>query len=122
MGENGAGKSTLIKCLTGVNKFQKGEIFLDGQQIVNKDTMDAQNKGISTVYQEVNLCANLSVAENIYIGREPRGAFGRIDWATMQKNASDLLFKELGIDIDVTKELSFYPVAMQQMIAIARIF
>lgn len=80
----------------------------------------SQKMGISTVYQEVNLCANLSVAENIYIGREQRGGLGRIDLATMQKNASDLLFRELGIDIDVTKELNFYPVAMQQMIAIAR--
>ena len=73
MGENGAGKSTLIKCLTGVNKFEAGEIHVDGIEgpIVNKDTMDAQRKGISTVYQEVNLCPNLSVAENLYIGREP---------------------------------------------------
>ena len=68
-----AGKSTLIKCLTGVNKFEAGEIHLEGfdHPIVNKDTMDAQKKGISTVYQEVNLCPNLSVAENLYIGREP---------------------------------------------------
>ena len=66
MGENGAGKSTLIKCLTGVNKFEAGEIYLEGfdKPIVNRDTMDAQKKGISTVYQEVNLCPNLSVAEN----------------------------------------------------------
>ena len=71
MGENGAGKSTIIKCLTGVNKFEAGEIYLDGFEgpITNRDTMDAQSKGISTVYQEVNLCPNLSVAENIYIGR-----------------------------------------------------
>ena len=70
MGENGAGKSTLIKCLTGVNKFESGEIYLDGINgpIVNKDTMDAQKQGISTVYQEVNLCPNLSVAENLFIG------------------------------------------------------
>ena len=67
IGENGAGKSTLIKCLTGVNKFEAGEIYLEGfdHPIVNKDTMDAQKKGISTVYQEVNLCPNLSVAENL---------------------------------------------------------
>ena len=63
MGENGAGKSTLIKCLTGVNKFEAGEIYLDGIDgpIVNKDTMDAQKKGISTVYQYVKLCPNLYV-------------------------------------------------------------
>ena len=120
MGENGAGKSTLVKVLTGVYHKTNGTIVFDGKQIEPTTPLASQKMGISTVYQEVNLCANLSVAENIYIGREPRGSFGRIDWATMQKNASDLLFKELGIDIDVTKELNFYPVAMQQMIAIAR--
>ena len=120
MGENGAGKSTLVKVLTGVYHKTNGEITFDGKVIEPTTPLASQQMGISTVYQEVNLCANLSVAENIYIGREPRGAFGRIDWATMQKNASDLLFRELGIDIDVTKELNFYPVAMQQMIAIAR--
>ena len=69
MGENGAGKSTLIKCLTGVNKFEAGEIYLEGfdKPIVNRDTMDAQKKGISTVYQEVNLCPNLTVAENLFM-------------------------------------------------------
>ena len=81
MGENGAGKSTLIKCLTGVNKFEEGEIYLEGIDgpIVNKDTMDAQNKGISTVYQEVNLCPNLSVAENLFIGREPVTKIGTVN-------------------------------------------
>ena len=120
MGENGAGKSTLVKVLTGVYHKTNGEITFDGQKIEPTTPLASQEMGISTVYQEVILCANLSVAENIYIGREPRGALGRIDWHTMQKNASDLLFRELGIDIDVTKELNFYPVAMQQMIAIAR--
>ena len=76
MGENGAGKSTLIKCLTGVNKFEAGEIYLEGfdHPIVNKDTMDAQKKGISTVYQEVNLCPNLSVgaADKAWNG-QPKG-------------------------------------------------
>ena len=81
MGENGAGKSTLMKCLTGVNKFESGEIYLDGINgpIVNKDTMDAQKKGISTVYQEVNLCPNLSVAENLFIGREPMTKIGTVN-------------------------------------------
>ena len=119
MGENGAGKSTLIKCLTGVNKFQKGEIFLDGQQIVNKDTMDAQNKGISTVYQEVNLCPNLSVAENLYIGREPLTKIGTVNRKEMNKRAATLM-KELDLDVDVTRNLEEYSLALQQMIAIAR--
>ena len=107
LGENGAGKSTLIKCLTGVNKFQKGEIFLDGKQIINKDTMDAQNKGISTVYQEVNLCPNLSVAENLYIGREPLTKIGTVNRKEMNKRAAALM-KELDLDVDVTRNLEEY--------------
>ncbi len=121
MGENGAGKSTLIKCLTGVNKFEEGEIYLEGHSgaIRNKDTMDAQHKGISTVYQEVNLCPNLSVAENIYIGRAPLTKLRTIDRRKMNKNAR-LLMDELELDIDVTRNLENYSLAMQQMIAIAR--
>lgn len=121
MGENGAGKSTLIKCLTGVNKFEAGEIYLDGIQgpVVNKDTMDAQSKGISTVYQEVNLCPNLSVAENIYIGRAPLTKFGTIDRRAMNSRAKKLL-KEMDIDVDVNQNLENYSLAIQQMIAIAR--
>ena len=76
MGENGAGKSTLIKVLTGVYHKTSGEIIYDGKIINPQTPLQSQKMGISTVYQEVNLCANLSVAENIYIGREPRGSFG----------------------------------------------
>ena len=121
MGENGAGKSTLIKCLTGVNKFEEGEIFLDGIDgpIVNKDTMDAQSKGISTVYQEVNLCPNLSVAENLYIGREPLTKLGTVNRKKMNQMASELM-KDLELDVDVTRNLEDYSLALQQMIAIAR--
>lgn len=121
MGENGAGKSTLIKCLTGVNKFEAGEIYLDGIDgpIVNKDTMDAQKKGISTVYQEVNLCPNLSVAENLFIGREPMTKIGTVNRKKMNAMAAKLM-KDLDLDIDVTQNLEEYSLALQQMIAIAR--
>ena len=121
MGENGAGKSTLIKCLTGVNKFEAGEIYLEGIEgsIVNKDTMDAQKKGISTVYQEVNLCPNLSVAENLFIGREPLTKIGTVNRKKMNQMASKLM-EELDLDIDVTRNLEDYSLALQQMIAIAR--
>ena len=121
MGENGAGKSTLIKCLTGVNKFEAGEIYLEGfdHPIVNKDTMDAQKKGISTVYQEVNLCPNLSVAENLYIGREPLTKLGTVNRKAMNRQAAALM-KQLELDIDVTRNLEEYSLALQQMIAIAR--
>ena len=121
MGENGAGKSTLIKCLTGVNKFESGEIYVDGIEgpIVNRDTMDAQNKGIATVYQEINLCPNLSVAENLFIGREPLTKLGFVDRKKMNKMADELM-KKLNLDIEVTQTLENYSLALQQMIAIAR--
>lgn len=120
MGENGAGKSTLIKVLTGVEEFESGEIRIDGksQAIINRSPQEAQENGISTVYQEVNLCPNLSVAENLFIGREPK-KMGMIDWKTMNKKSRELL-KGLDIDIDVTKALENYSLALQQMIAIAR--
>ena len=121
MGENGAGKSTLIKCLTGINAFESGEIHVEGIDgpVVNHSTMDAQKKGISTVYQEVNLCPNLSVAENLFIGREPKTRFGTIDWKTMIKKSAKIM-EDLAIDIDVTQNLENYSLAIQQMIAIAR--
>ena len=120
MGENGAGKSTLIKVLTGVHDFEAGEIKMAGNDtpIVNRSPQDAQNNGISTVYQEVNLCPNLTVAENLFIGREPRKA-GFIDWKTMNRKSSELL-KSLDIDANATDKLEECSLAKQQMIAIAR--
>ncbi|MBX3624626.1 MAG: sugar ABC transporter ATP-binding protein [Rhizobacter sp.] len=122
MGQNGAGKSTLIKVLTGVFPADGGEMLLGGQAIAPASPQDAQALGISTVYQEVNLCPNLSVAENIFAGRYPRrGALGawRIDWAGMNREAEEWLAK-LNIRIDVTRRLDSYAVAVQQMVAIAR--
>jgi simple sugar transport system ATP-binding protein len=118
VGENGAGKSTLIKIITGVERPDAGSITLEGQPIQVKSPQHAQELGISTVYQEVNLCPNLSVAENIFIGREPR-KWGRIDWRTMQSQATQGLLR-LHVDIDVTKDLGDYSIAVQQMVAIAR--
>lgn len=121
MGENGAGKSTLIKCLTGINDFEAGEIRVDGVDgpVKNSSTLAAQKVGISTVYQEVNLCPNLSVAENLYIGREPMTKFHTIDRRAMFRKADELV-KRLGIKADVTQNLENYSLAIQQMIAIAR--
>lgn len=120
MGENGAGKSTLIKVLTGVYELESGEIRVDGGEtaIVNHSPQEAQMHGISTVYQEVNLCPNLSVAENLFIGREPRRA-GRIDWKTMNKKAVQIL-KDLDIGVSASQNLEECSIANQQMIAIAR--
>ncbi|WP_226669572.1 sugar ABC transporter ATP-binding protein [Metabacillus litoralis] len=119
MGENGAGKSTLIKVLTGVYTIEEGTVTLEGKNIKVSNPLDAQDLGISTVYQEVNLCTNLSVVENIFIGREIMKR-GRINWKEMNRQAKDLLKTRLNLDIDVTKLLSSYSVAIQQMIAIAR--
>lgn len=124
MGENGAGKSTLIKVLTGVHDFETGEIQMvrvsdgKGETIVNHSPQEAQENGISTVYQEVNLCPNLTVAENLFIGREPK-KFGMIDWRTMNRKSADVL-KSLDINVPPTQSLDECSLAIQQMIAIAR--
>ncbi|WP_316245019.1 sugar ABC transporter ATP-binding protein [Gracilibacillus massiliensis] len=118
MGENGAGKSTLIKVLTGVYSIDQGSVVMDGKTVHIKNPQDAQEHGISTVYQEVNLCTNLSVTENIFIGREIK-KHGRLAWKEMHSRAKDLL-ESLQLNIDVTKLLSNYSVAIQQMVAIAR--
>lgn len=118
MGENGAGKSTLIKVLTGVYSIDKGSVTLEGQPIYVTSPIEAQELGISTVYQEVNLCTNLSVVENIFIGKQIMRK-GRIDWKEMKRRAEEILAR-LNLKINVTRLLSSYSVAIQQMIAIAR--
>lgn len=118
VGENGAGKSTLIKALTGVERPDAGAITLDGKQILVRSPQHAQALGISTVFQEINLCPNLTVAENILIGRQPM-KWGRIDWGAVNAKARQFL-QRLDIDIDVTQTLGSYSVAIQQMAAIVR--
>ena len=118
MGENGAGKSTLIKVLTGAYTKDSGIVLVDGEMADIRTTEDAQRYGISTVYQEISLCANLSVAENIFIGNEPR-RFGFVDWKTMNEKTKALL-DELQIKVAPTTILSDCSLAVQQMIAIAR--
>lgn len=119
VGENGAGKSTLMKVLTGVDQLDAGKILFDGKEIQASSPQHAQSLGISTVYQEINLCPNLTVAENILLGREPYKQ-GRIDWTKMNALAGETLQRLLGVDIDVTQPLGSYTVAIQQMVAIAR--
>src|ERR1044072_5983445 len=138
MGENGAGKSTLIKVLTGVYDHDGGEITLEGRPVgfgspmaeqgggitlegrpvASGSPMDAQGGGVSTVYQEVNLCTNLSVAENLFLGREPR-RFGRIQFRAMRKAGTAALAR-VTLDLDVGAQLHPSPLAVQQMGAIAR--
>ena len=118
LGENGAGKSTLIKCLTGVNQKDEGKILLDGNEIQPSGPHEAMELGISTVFQEVNLCPNLSVAENIFVGRQPMKR-GGIDWKEINSRAYELMSR-FHLDIDVTRPLSYYSTAIQQMTSIAR--
>ncbi|APG88404.1 ABC transporter ATP-binding protein YtfR (plasmid) [Sinorhizobium americanum CCGM7] len=118
LGENGAGKSTLIKCLTGAYQRDGGSILLGGEEVDPRDTFDAQRLGIGTVYQEVNLLPNLSVAENLFLGRQPR-RFGMVDTRAMNLKARKLL-AEYELDLDVTRDLASYSVAIQQVVAIAR--
>ena len=136
MGQNGAGKSTLIKVLTGVHPRDGGTITFEGRALRATSPADAQRKGISTVYQEINLVPSLSVTENLFLGRLKKGTASRhgkgpvslfkrlchrisIDWRELRRQARKLL-AEFGLEIDVEETLGSYPVAIQQMIAIAR--
>jgi monosaccharide-transporting ATPase len=118
MGENGAGKSTLIKALTGVYDLDAGSITVAGVPCRFSGPRQAQDAGISTVYQEVNLCTNLTIAENILLGREPR-RFGRIDHRALNRRARELLSR-LELDVDPRSTLGTHSVAVQQLVAIAR--
>jgi galactofuranose transport system ATP-binding protein len=119
MGENGAGKSTLIKIITGVEHPDHGTITFDGKRVEVRSPQHAHEIGISTVYQEINLCTNISVAENILLGHEPKFPWGAIHWRKMNFLAEQALAR-LGVGIDVTHPLGNYSVAIQQMVAIAR--
>ena len=118
MGENGAGKSTLIKALTGVYPIDGGTITVAGRAREFRGTADAQAAGISTVYQEVNLCTNLSVGENVMLGHEIRRA-GVIDWKATHREAARHL-ENLGVRIDTRSILSKHSIAIQQLVAISR--
>ncbi|GCE09238.1 sugar ABC transporter ATP-binding protein [Dictyobacter aurantiacus] len=118
VGQNGAGKSTLIKILSGAYTRESGSITFEGQPVNFHTPQQAQNAGISTIYQEINLVPLRTVAENIYMGKEPR-RWGFINWRAMNEGARTLL-ERLHISIDVTRPLLSYNIALQQMVAIAR--
>src|SRR5215210_1090932 len=118
VGENGAGKSTLIKIMTGAYRRDAGRMWLEGREVDFRTPEDAQHAGVVAVYQEVNLLAYRTVAENIYLGREPR-RFRLIDWKKMNREAGALLAR-LGLDIDPHATLGSLNIALRQMIAIAR--
>ena len=118
LGENGAGKSTLVKCLTGAYRRDAGTLTLSGETVDPRDTFEAQKLGIGTVYQEVNLLSSLTVAENLFLGRQPR-RFGLTLTRQMNREARALL-AQYGLDIDPASPLAQFSVAVQQVVAIAR--
>jgi len=120
MGENGAGKSTLMKILSGFHRMDRGQILLDGQPVEIRDPHHALQLGIATIYQELNLVPTLSVAENIFLGREPRkGTLGVIDWRRMQRDAREVL-NQFGLSINPAARVDSLRVAEQQMVEIAK--
>ncbi len=119
VGHNGAGKSTLIKIMTGAYSKDSGRITLLGREVSFGTPAAAQAAGIATIYQEVNLVPYLTAPENIFLGREPRGPFGRVDWARMRREAKTLL-DGLGVRVDIGVPVMNLSVALQQMVALAR--
>jgi ribose transport system ATP-binding protein len=119
VGENGAGKSTLMKILAGVYQPDAGELVWEGQPITLHNPAQAQARGISIIYQEFNLLPDLTVAENLLLNREPRRAFGIIDWNALRSRASALM-RELETDIDPDALVSELSVAQQQIVEIAK--
>lgn len=119
VGENGAGKSTLIKVLTGVYQPDHGRILYRGEPVVFERPLDAQAAGISTIYQEVNLVPLLSVARNLFLGREPTNRLGLIDFGRMHRDAIAVL-RRYGLIVDVRRPLRELGLGIQQMVAIAR--
>ncbi|MCC6792564.1 MAG: sugar ABC transporter ATP-binding protein [Thermomicrobiales bacterium] len=120
LGENGAGKSTLMKILSGVHSPDEGEIVVRGQSVRFRSPSDAKAHGIGMIYQELSMMPTLTVAENVFLGRQPVNRFGLVDWKRMNETAAGQLH-ELGIDIDVTERLGSLSLGSQQMIEIARI-
>jgi rhamnose transport system ATP-binding protein len=119
VGENGAGKSTLVKILTGVEHPDTGEILIDGQRQVIGDAMAAHKLGIAAMYQEPTVFPDLTVAENIFAGRRPRGSLGLVDWSTMGREAQRLL-DELEVDLPADRPVRGLGVADRQLLEIAK--
>jgi ribose transport system ATP-binding protein len=119
VGENGAGKSTLIKIISGAYRHDDGEISYFGQNLSRVDPRWAIGHGITTIYQEIDVVPDLSVMENIFLGREPRTRAGFIDQAAMRQRAGKLL-EDIGVELDLTAPVGGLKIAQQQMVAIAK--
>ena len=118
-GENGAGKSTLIKTLAGVHRPDTGQVLLDGKPVVFHGPADARDAGVAVIYQEPTLFPDLSVAENIFMGRQPRRALGRVDHGAVRRATADL-FRRLGVDLDPDQPARGLSIADQQLVEIAK--
>ncbi|MGD0612728.1 MAG: sugar ABC transporter ATP-binding protein [Anaerolineales bacterium] len=121
LGENGAGKSTLIKVITGIHQPDGGEIYLNGQRVHFDDPLQARQAGIAAIYQELSLCPDLNVAENIFLGRQPTTVGGRIDWHKLYREA-DRLLTSLGVHLDLRTKTRNLSIAQMQSVEIARAF
>ena len=119
MGENGAGKSTLMKIIAGIYMPDRGDISLKGKKIALKSPIDALNHGIAMIHQELNLMPYMTVAENVWITREPKNRFGFVDHAALYRQTEEL-FAALNIDIDVRVDVQTLSVANRQMVEIAK--
>ncbi len=119
LGENGAGKSTLMKVLSGVYNMTSGEIYFKGEKVEFSNTKESQDKGIAIIHQELNLIEELSIGENIFLGREPKNKIGLIDWKKLYKQADELM-KSLGIEEDTKRIVSELSIGKKQMVEIAK--
>ena len=119
LGENGAGKSTLMKVMTGIYSKDEGSLKYDGQDVSFNGPKDSQERGVSIIHQELNLIPELSIAENIFLGREPTGRMGRIDWKTMFREAQKLL-DMLDVKFDPATPVGKLSIGVQQMVEIAK--
>ncbi len=122
VGENGAGKSTLIKCIMGVEKPDKGRISMNynGQWVVNTSAREAQSHGVYANYQHVNIAPDLSIAENYYLGRQPKTKLGAVDWKQMAENSKKIIDK-FEMNVDPKDKIRNLPIAMQAMVTISKI-
>jgi rhamnose transport system ATP-binding protein len=121
LGENGAGKSTLIKVITGIHQPDGGEIYLNDQRVRFDNPLQSRQAGIAAIYQELSLCPDLNVAENIFLGRQPTTAGGRIDWRKLYSEA-DRLLASLGVHLDLRTKARNLSIAQMQSVEIARAF
>ncbi len=119
LGENGAGKSTLLKALAGVHRADAGEVLVDGRPFEQGSTRRAMEQGVAVIYQEPSLFPDLTLAENVFVGRQLVGRGGRIDWEAMRRRAGEL-FTQLGVDLDPDRRAAGLSIADQQIVEIAK--